>query len=656
MAKNSINVEFTGDAAPLRKAAGDAEKSIGKLDDAVGKVDDKGIRKLDGAIGDLARDRLGPLGGLAESVGMDLGAMSASTLAAGAAVAGLGTFAASGVRQLGTMTDEVRKFRDSSGLSWETSSRLVATMDDLGVSAETGAAAMGRLAKNIDAGKLEEFGLSAVYAKDGTVDMAATLGNVADAMIRTQDPTKRAAMGTALFGKSWADLMPYLEQGGKGIRAAMADVADYQIVSAETAQRQRELSLATDNLQDAMAGLSMSMAADLIPTLTFFANTSAKAFDAITDVRKWDPINYTMKELFGSGGRLAKSWAYIRGESQETIDAMGDQAEAVDTAGVSAEQAAAKVKELADREREAARDAAAAAKATDAYRKAVDEMAMAAMGSVGSQLNYYRAQIAVRDGLEKVTEAQQAAEEAASKYGRKAPEFAEKQKDYESAILDSIGAMDALAKAEVDKRVELAAGSQGTLTATEKTQIYTQKMHELGSQISDPTMRALFDEFIAKTDAAAQKADAAAKGQEAFNTQMSLVGRALGSVGEFTDALPTDAQAAAFERIAKAARDTASAMAELGIDTTPAYLAPGLEPLAGRNADGGPVAAGRTYLVGEQGPELFTPNQSGGIVPNSMLGGGGRNVTINVNSPIGRPDEVVRWMRDELRRLDRGHR
>lgn len=650
---STIKVEIIGDASSLEKATKDAEKSVGKLDDAVGKVDDKGIRKLDGAIGDLARDRLGPLGGLAESVGMDLGGMSASTLAAGAAVAGLGAFVASGVRQLGTMTDEVRKFRDSSGLSWETSSRLVATMDDLGVSAETGAAAMGRLAKNIDAGKLEEFGLSAVYAKDGTVDMAATLGNVADAMIRTQDPTKRAAMGTALFGKSWADLMPYLEQGGKGIRAAMADVADYQIVSAETAQQQRELSLATDALADAWHGLQTEAAKSVVPALTGAAEAGSVVLDGLNSIGSWLQQHPTI-------GSLVSPWFAVSAEAKKSAagakELTGDMAEAVDTAGVSAEQAAAKVKELADREREAARDAAAATKATDAYRKAVDEMAMAAMGSVGSQLNYYRAQVSVRDGLEKVTEAQQAAEEAASEYGRKAPEFAEKQKDYESAILDSIGAMDALAKAEVDKRVELAAGSQGTLTATEKTQIYTQKMHELGSQISDPTMRALYDEFIAKTDAAAQKADAAAKGQEAFNTQVSQVGRALGSVGEFTDALPTDAQAAAFERIAAAARETASALAELGIDTTPAYLAPGLEPLAGRNADGGPVAAGRTYLVGEQGPELFTPNQSGGIVPNSMLSGGGRNVTINVNSPIGRPDEVVRWMSSELRRLDRSQR
>ena len=42
---------------------------------------------------------------------------------------------------------------------------------------------------------------------------------------------------------------------------------------------------------------------------------------------------------------------------------------------------------------------------------------------------------------------------------------------------------------------------------------------------------------------------------------------------------------------------------------------------AGR-ASGGPVSSLSTYLVGEQGPELFTPSSSGTIIPNGALGGG----------------------------------
>jgi phage-related minor tail protein len=48
---------------------------------------------------------------------------------------------------------------------------------------------------------------------------------------------------------------------------------------------------------------------------------------------------------------------------------------------------------------------------------------------------------------------------------------------------------------------------------------------------------------------------------------------------------------------------------------------------SGARADGGPVAAGQAYLVGERGPELFRPTSGGSIAP---AGSAGVNVTINV--------------------------
>lgn len=50
--------------------------------------------------------------------------------------------------------------------------------------------------------------------------------------------------------------------------------------------------------------------------------------------------------------------------------------------------------------------------------------------------------------------------------------------------------------------------------------------------------------------------------------------------------------------------------------------------ISGARAAGGPVNRGLTYLVGEQGPELFTPNRSGNIVPNHQLGGGGGGASV----------------------------
>jgi hypothetical protein len=59
----------------------------------------------------------------------------------------------------------------------------------------------------------------------------------------------------------------------------------------------------------------------------------------------------------------------------------------------------------------------------------------------------------------------------------------------------------------------------------------------------------------------------------------------------------------------------------------------------GARALGGPVAPGGSYLVGERGPELFTPSSSGNITPNGGFGGGA-NITVNVNG--GDPNSIVR--------------
>ena len=65
----------------------------------------------------------------------------------------------------------------------------------------------------------------------------------------------------------------------------------------------------------------------------------------------------------------------------------------------------------------------------------------------------------------------------------------------------------------------------------------------------------------------------------------------------------------------------------------------------GARAAGGPVAPGGSYLVGERGPELFTPGTSGNITPNGAMGGA--NITVNVNG--GDPNSIVRALQQYVR-------
>jgi len=75
------------------------------------------------------------------------------------------------------------------------------------------------------------------------------------------------------------------------------------------------------------------------------------------------------------------------------------------------------------------------------------------------------------------------------------------------------------------------------------------------------------------------------------------------------------------------------------------YDALTLSGISGARASGGPVMGGGTYLVGERGPELFTPGSSGSITPNGAMGG--NTITVNVNG--GDPNSIVRALQDYVR-------
>jgi len=77
---------------------------------------------------------------------------------------------------------------------------------------------------------------------------------------------------------------------------------------------------------------------------------------------------------------------------------------------------------------------------------------------------------------------------------------------------------------------------------------------------------------------------------------------------------------------------------ELGLRAALAFFTGGSSIGIPFLAEGGPAKRNHPYIVGEQGPELFVPNNSGTVVPNDQLamdtssGSGDVNVTFNINT------------------------
>jgi TP901 family phage tail tape measure protein len=114
---------------------------------------------------------------------------------------------------------------------------------------------------------------------------------------------------------------------------------------------------------------------------------------------------------------------------------------------------------------------------------------------------------------------------------------------------------------------------------------------------------------------------------------------------------------------------TAAALALAGPQTDPtgpgsgrAGETPGQRPTTNTNlfnsfqarrASGGPVTAGSSYLVGEMGPEVFTPGNSGDIIANDKLGGNVYNITVNAGMGSGSGSELGEKIVTAIKRYER---
>ena len=68
------------------------------------------------------------------------------------------------------------------------------------------------------------------------------------------------------------------------------------------------------------------------------------------------------------------------------------------------------------------------------------------------------------------------------------------------------------------------------------------------------------------------------------------------------------------------------------IDFGATSLLKAIPGIGGFFANGGVTKPNKSYIVGERGPELFTPGVTGRVTPNHQLGGGSTNVVVNVDA------------------------
>lgn len=299
---------------------------------------------------DLAGGRLGQLGGmLGKTAGQYEGLAGAAGASGAAAAAGVAAVVAAygmGLREFIAYSEQVRNVQRLMGSSAEDASRVVAVADDLEIQAGTTAAAMRVMTRVIGTNSeaLTKYGVSIDHSSASGQRMINNLANVADAYNNTADPAKKAAIAAAAFGRSYSEMIPLLQQGGAGIKQAMADVNGNELMSQKDLDDAKKYKKAMDDFGDALKALGRELGRDIIPALSTLIKVGAKVVEVFGWIKsKIDDLPGPLKAMVDPISSLGDMFSWFSDEANQGLQEAGDAAKqwAEDQAQASADAQAA---------------------------------------------------------------------------------------------------------------------------------------------------------------------------------------------------------------------------------------------------------------------------------------------------------------------------
>jgi hypothetical protein len=506
----------TGSAEADVEAVSDALENVdGQTATAAVEVDTEGAK---GSLDELT-GMLEGLPGPAGAAGKALGGLTGGNLALAGSLGGI---AAAGAAAVGMFTDlagEVRNFQRIAGTSAEESSAFVAVLDDYAISADAGATAIQRMARNAETApqKFAEFGVEVARNKDGNVDLEATLLNVAEAYANTEDQATKAALGAGLMGKGYTTLIPILEKGADGadgLQAALEGVEGQQILSQEQLDQAEEYRLALDRLGDAAKEVALLLGSTLVPVLTDLAdiasvvtesaNTLLGPIDGLGGVfktfvsplpnainnleRLGDAITGSTNLMEGAPGAVARMTLALA-EQAIVIEDLVDEQEAwalVSESVVEASDAVTTASELV------AEAVLAEAEAQREAQEAAEERADAQRAAADATFAVHKAESDWLDTLDELP----GKIDAITSSGRTQEQ---QTRDLQNLMIDQVGVATDLADADVKLAEEQAAAAGTTLDQAEKTSIWNDRMLDAARNAEGPLRDALIA-YIAKVN------------------------------------------------------------------------------------------------------------------------------------------------------------
>jgi len=179
-------------------------------------------------------------------------------------------------KRVGMSAEEYQKWTYAAKLSGIESSKLESLMT--------------KQQKSFADAKEGSASLSEAYARLG-IDMSAcedsskAFNMVIAALADMEDETTRNAIANDIFGKSYADLAPLLEEGAEGVEALKNEAEELGgVISNETVEAGAELGDTIDKLKTAASGIVAKLGASVIPIINKLLNAVIERLPTITDI------------------------------------------------------------------------------------------------------------------------------------------------------------------------------------------------------------------------------------------------------------------------------------------------------------------------------------------------------------------------------------
>ena len=555
-------------------------------------------------------------------------------IAAGGFVGSLGSM----VRSTVNLADELNKLSQRTGITVES------------LSAIQNAAELADVTTEEFTGGIRKLNLALVEAQDGTSKVAqvfkalgvdttkgaeVALRGISDAFGKLPDGATKAAVATEIFGRSGEKLIPLLNGGSAALDQARAAAERYgTLISGKLAADAEAFNDNLTKLGQSARALGVGFANALVPSLTTISDNLVVARERgglfVQTLREIDKLVISafggVENLFTGGGgffdrRAAAQFQYYANRENPGNVATGT----IGRPGMGPELPAGRAPDPAALLRALAPPRAVGAGGRAAAGLSLDElMAQAAARRIALQdaneatfnADADRQQQALLDFYADLALAQQLRIELAEQEGERAADSLQREaeaiKDRLDPTREYIRALERVA--ELQER-----GLLNDREAIAETNRLADALKNNGKAAQD-SERVARDIGLTFTSAF----EAAIGGSKSFRDILKGLESDLLKLG--TRRLVTDPLFTSVEGLLGSATGGSGG----GFGDIVSSLV-GAIGFGGARASGGPVAAGMGYLVGEKGPELFLPRQSGRIVPNGAMGGS--TIVFNVSTP-----------------------